>query len=124
MATPRTTQKALSIVATLIVLFGIFKHLVSAAGDPHRCGALISRGKWLDPLVPDGVRQSFKRWQPDGCLLHEYSSTDIHACVEDQHMLFIGDSTTRQVFWAMARQVCPIGPWAPAELSCRLVKPS
>ncbi|KAK0384664.1 hypothetical protein NLU13_8750 [Sarocladium strictum] len=105
MASSRPWNRVLSLAVTLVVLFGILKDSLVPSSDPHRCSALMSRGTWRDPLDSEGLRQSLKHWEPDGCMLHKYSANDIRDCVEGRHLLFIGDSTTRQVYWATARQL-------------------
>jgi hypothetical protein len=110
MASSRAINKFLSVAVTLAVLLGILKDFFFATADPYRCNALLSRGTWRDPLDANGSRESFKHWEPEGCMLHKYSDADIRDCLEGRHLLFIGDSTTRQVFWATARQVSHLNP--------------
>jgi hypothetical protein len=64
--------------------------------DPYRCEALFNHGVWLD---------SFHNWQPPGCMLHEYKNNDIQECFQSKKLVFAGDSTTRQIFWAVARKL-------------------
>jgi hypothetical protein len=37
--------------------------------------------------------------------LHEYKKNDIQECFGRQRLVFIGDSTTRQIFWAVAKKM-------------------
>jgi hypothetical protein len=37
--------------------------------------------------------------------MHEYKKQDIQECFQKQRLVFIGDSTTRQVFWAVAKKM-------------------
>ncbi|KAJ6438676.1 N-acetylneuraminate 9-O-acetyltransferase [Purpureocillium lavendulum] len=92
-----------STLVVLLVLLGAVFHGVLRHSDPYRCRQLLEDGSWLDPPDANGSRAPFKNWQPRGCKLRQYSKEDIHECIEHRHMVFSGDSTTRQVFWAMGR---------------------
>jgi hypothetical protein len=37
--------------------------------------------------------------------MHEYKQTDISQCLQGRRLVFIGDSTVRQVFWAVAKKM-------------------
>jgi hypothetical protein len=37
--------------------------------------------------------------------MREYQRKDIQACFQTKRLVFIGDSTTRQVFWAVAQKL-------------------
>jgi hypothetical protein len=73
--------------------------------DPYKCGALLNKGKWLDPGPRWSSRNPFQLWQPPGCLLHEYKKDDIQECFGRRRLVFVGDSTTRQIFWAVAKKM-------------------
>jgi N-acetylneuraminate 9-O-acetyltransferase len=73
--------------------------------DPYKCGALLNTGRWLDPVSASPIQNSFQNWQPSGCLLHEYKKRDIIPCLQERRLLLIGDSTVRQIFWAIARKI-------------------
>jgi len=62
------------------------------SGDRHHCKALLNEGRWLDA--------AHTSWQPDGCMLHPYSPKQVTQCLEGRQVVFIGDSTVRQVFCA------------------------
>ncbi|KAM3452737.1 hypothetical protein MY3296_004306 [Beauveria thailandica] len=95
-----------SFLAVFLVLLGLVLHgLRSHHPDPYRCQQLLDDGSWLEPPNADGARQPFINWQPRGCKLRNYTNKDIHQCMEHRHMVFAGDSTTRQVFWAMGRLI-------------------
>ncbi|KAF5977496.1 o-acetyltransferase CAS1, partial [Fusarium coicis] len=89
----------------LFTLFSLNKILPS--DDPYRCKALLGRngryGSWINALNETGSRAPFTNWQPDGCILHHYTPDDIKQCMGDRPILFSGDSTVRQVYWAMGR---------------------
>jgi hypothetical protein len=42
-------------------------------------------------------------------MVHSYQDKDIHACLGDQRVVFVGNSTIRQIFWATVRQTDPDG---------------
>ncbi|KAL8901795.1 MAG: hypothetical protein Q9192_000377 [Flavoplaca navasiana] len=56
----------------------------------------MTRGHWIEP---------YQRWQPPGCLIHQYTGKDIRACLNGQRIVYIGDSTIRQLFWATAKKL-------------------
>ncbi|KAI4283549.1 MAG: hypothetical protein L6R38_002079 [Xanthoria sp. 2 TBL-2021] len=78
----------------------VFRRYWLDADDPYKCRALMTRGHWLDP---------FKKWQPPGCLMHQYTEKDIRACLNGQRIVYIGDSTARQLFWATAKKLNATG---------------
>lgn len=74
--------------------------------DPFKCDALLQAGRWLDQPEP-GSDTIPEIWQPPGCTIHKYKSRDIAGCLKNKSLLFVGDSTIRQVFWATA---CGLDP--------------
>lgn len=103
---PGAVTRAASALLVAMVLFGIVSHGVLPRSDPYRCHQLLYDGNWLDPAKDmDSKVPAFLNWQPKGCKLRQYTKEDIHRCMEHRHMVFSGDSTVRQVFWAMARLV-------------------
>ncbi|KAI2465900.1 Cas1p-domain-containing protein [Annulohypoxylon bovei var. microspora] len=70
--------------------------------DPYRCRALLHDGSW-SPLTSDGS----KKWEPKDCRMVEYPSSALHACLDGRKVVFVGDSTIRQVFWAAAERLEP-----------------
>ncbi|CZS93565.1 uncharacterized protein RCO7_09527 [Rhynchosporium graminicola] len=86
------------------------KHTLTAllspdVSDPFKCSALQNKGQWLDPGTKWDPRNAFRSWQPPGCMMHEYTKNDIQECFQDKKLVFVGDSTTRQIFWAVARKI-------------------
>lgn len=67
--------------------------------DPLKCQALLNHGLWLDAGLPD----SYQNWQPPGCMMREYRREDIKDCFKGHRLVLIGDSTVRDIFWAIAR---------------------
>lgn len=67
--------------------------------DSHKCQSLLEEGRWLSPLTS---------WQPQGCMLNSYSATHATQCLAGRQVLFIGDSTVRQVFFAAVKHIDPL----------------
>ena len=73
--------------------------------DPYKCKAVIHNGRWLDPGNQFDNKRSLEKWQPPGCLLHDYTAKDISSCLNSRRIVFVGDSTIRQIFWATAKKL-------------------
>ncbi len=73
--------------------------------DINKCGALLTRGRWLDAPDPYHAINAFQSWQPPGCMMHEYNARDVTTCLNSRRVVFIGDSVTRQIFWAFAKKL-------------------
>lgn len=65
--------------------------------------------KWL---LSDGRFQGYHVWQPYGCMLHTYTNAESRMCLRyiaywggQNHVVFMGDSRIRQLYWAFVRQV-------------------
>ncbi|RGP79036.1 o-acetyltransferase cas1 [Fusarium longipes] len=99
--------RILPVFFCILLFFAITLHQIYPSDDPYRCKALLGnseqKGTWLHPADEKGARGPFKNWQPDGCMLHHYKAEEIRECMGDRHAVFSGDSTTRQIFWGMAR---------------------
>ncbi|GAA5913896.1 hypothetical protein JCM8208_004991 [Rhodotorula glutinis] len=81
----------------LVLALAIFRFFIQDSGDRHHCKALLNEGRWLD--------DAHTSWQPDGCMLHPYSPKQVTQCLEGRQVVFIGDSTVRQVFYAVVKHV-------------------
>ncbi|KAK7203988.1 10 TM acyl transferase domain found in Cas1p-domain-containing protein, partial [Myxozyma melibiosi] len=73
--------------------------------DPYKCSSLLTTGSWLNPSADPAKPPS--NWQPDGCLYHSYNPSEASYCLQNQQVLFAGDSTVRQVFWETVKSVDP-----------------
>ncbi|SCZ96420.1 BZ3500_MvSof-1268-A1-R1_Chr8-2g10181 [Microbotryum saponariae] len=74
----------------LVLALALHRHVLGDAGDRHHCRALLNEGRWLE--------SAHQVWQPDGCMLHPYKPKEVTQCFADRHVVFIGDSTVRQVY--------------------------
>ncbi|KAI1105948.1 Cas1p-domain-containing protein [Jackrogersella minutella] len=70
--------------------------------DPSRCQALLHEGAW-SPLASD----NFTKWEPKNCRMLEYPRSALRECLDDRTVVFAGDSTARQLFWAAAKRLKP-----------------
>ncbi|KAL8733136.1 MAG: hypothetical protein Q9166_002328 [cf. Caloplaca sp. 2 TL-2023] len=90
----------------VLALFSVlYRRFWLDADDPYKCCALLTRGHWLDPSTEPYTLRHFENWQPPGCIMHEYTGKDIRNCLYGQRIVYIGDSTTRQLFWATAKKL-------------------
>lgn len=79
-------------------------YIAADAADPYKCGALLNDGQWLDPPESNSPHKPYLRWQPPGCTFYEYRTSDIADCVSNGKILFVGDTSVRQVFYSVARK--------------------
>nr|XP_027211250.1 N-acetylneuraminate 9-O-acetyltransferase-like [Penaeus vannamei] len=104
-------SKIAKIIATAVVVCFITYH-----GFLHA----VDGGDSCQRLLSDGRFQGAHVWQPYGCMLHTYSNTDSRRCMryvaflkQDNHMLFVGDSRIRQLYFAMVKQIAVSPPKFP-----------
>ncbi|KAI9814219.1 MAG: hypothetical protein M1827_003385 [Pycnora praestabilis] len=104
-----TLTQTLNLLTRALVLWilaiVVFRHYWLESQDPFHCGALLNQGRWLDSYHCVGARRPLQNWQPPGCMMHEYNAKDISSCLNSKRIAFVGDSTTRQVYWAMAKKL-------------------
>ena len=65
----------------------------------------MTQGRWLDGPQEPNTEQPFRNWQAPGCLIQEYNAKDISSCLKSQRIVYVGDSTVRQIFWATAKKL-------------------
>ncbi|GJN94627.1 hypothetical protein Rhopal_007710-T1 [Rhodotorula paludigena] len=80
-----------------VLALAVFRFFIQDAGDRHHCKSLLNDGRWLD--------DKHTSWQPDGCMLHPYKAKEVTQCLEGKSVVFIGDSTVRQVFYATVKHI-------------------
>ncbi|GAA5991803.1 hypothetical protein JCM11641_001762 [Rhodosporidiobolus odoratus] len=81
----------------LVLSLAVFRVAVHDSGDRYHCRSLLNTGRWLD--------DKHTSWQPEGCMLHPYSPRQVGQCFAGRDVVFVGDSTVRQVFYATVKHV-------------------
>ncbi|WQF75725.1 Putative cas1p 10 TM acyl transferase domain-containing protein [Colletotrichum destructivum] len=92
------TVPRLSLV--ILLLSVVYQYLVFGQHDPYNCNALLSSGTWRSRTGSSLPRDAFAKWEPDGCRMREMSRDDISSCFKDRHLVIVGDSTMRQIYFA------------------------
>lgn len=83
------TVKHAKILSALVLLLLFVLHSTSRLfGGSDSCQWLLSTGRFQGNSV----------WQPDGCMMHSYSSTEAKSCLAGKQVVFIGDSRIRALF--------------------------
>ncbi|KAI8964150.1 Cas1p-domain-containing protein [Daldinia sp. FL1419] len=95
---PRLVNYAFFFIFVL-VLVSQEAYVDSGQYDSHRCLALLQNGTWSPPLL-DGSR----RWEPKDCRMVEHTADSLCGCLNGRRVVFVGDSSIRQLFWAATRQ--------------------
>ncbi|KAJ4129022.1 hypothetical protein NW768_007551 [Fusarium equiseti] len=100
-----SSSRVVSTILAVLLLAGISFKSFLPNDDPYRCRAVQNTGRWIDPPDEDGHRYPFSQWQPDGCVFHQYDSSDIRQCTEGRRIVVVGDSTSRHVAYAFSRLI-------------------
>ncbi|XP_016317701.1 CAS1 domain-containing protein 1-like [Sinocyclocheilus anshuiensis] len=87
--------KLLSVAA--VVLLTVFHMASRHYGGSDTCDWLLSSGRFLGDNV----------WQPYGCMLHKYKSTEAKFCLREKRIAFVGDSRIRQLFYSFIKMMNP-----------------
>ncbi|KAK2630188.1 hypothetical protein QTJ16_001008 [Diplocarpon rosae] len=98
-------ERGLQALLGIVIVAVVYRYCWLDVSDPFKCSALQNKGDWLDPGSRWNFRDHYKVWQPPGCMMHEYTTKDIQECFSTRRLVFIGDSTTRQIFWAVAKKM-------------------
>ncbi|XP_078723107.1 N-acetylneuraminate (7)9-O-acetyltransferase isoform X1 [Lampetra fluviatilis] len=87
-------KRAAAVLAIALALFhGADRHLTG--GDT--CAGLLNDGRFLGDEV----------WQPRGCMMHTYRTSEISDCLRSKQVTFVGDSRVRQLFYAFTKLINP-----------------
>ncbi|RNJ53463.1 hypothetical protein D7B24_001899 [Verticillium nonalfalfae] len=73
--------------------------------DPLKCRGLLAEGSWQPRGHSGHPEDVFKAWHPSSCTAHTYRADDVKACLGGRRLVFAGDSTIRQLFWAALRRL-------------------
>ncbi|XP_060915826.1 N-acetylneuraminate 9-O-acetyltransferase [Labrus mixtus] len=92
-----TIKNAKLISLVLVALLVVFHTVSRYHGGGDSCEWLLSRGRYLGENV----------WQPYGCMMHKYKSTEAKTCLAEKRVAFLGDSRIRQLFYSFIKIVDP-----------------
>ncbi|XP_030300391.1 N-acetylneuraminate 9-O-acetyltransferase isoform X2 [Calypte anna] len=89
------SAKALALGAVLLLTACHAASRRYRGGDT--CEDLLSSGRFLGEKV----------WQPHSCMMHKYKNSEAKNCLIDKHVVFIGDSRIRQLFYSFIKLINP-----------------
>ncbi|XP_054130165.1 N-acetylneuraminate 9-O-acetyltransferase [Melozone crissalis] len=89
------SAKALALGAVLLLTACHAASRRYRGGDT--CEYLLSSGRFLGEKV----------WQPHSCMMHKYKNSEAKNCLIDKHVVFIGDSRIRQLFYSFIKLINP-----------------
>lgn len=78
--------------------------IISALVHSYRLFQLEYGGQTC-PLLFHSGHWSGNKWQPDGCMIHEYTQSEITKCFENQKVALIGDSRMRSLYFQIANSI-------------------
>ncbi|TRY94021.1 hypothetical protein DNTS_029590, partial [Danionella cerebrum] len=90
-------KNAKFLAVTAVVLLTVFHSASRHYGGSDTCDWLLSSGRFLGENV----------WQPYGCMLHKYKSTEAKLCLKEKRIAFVGDSRIRQLFQSFIKMINP-----------------
>uniref|UniRef100_A0A3P9K2D5 N-acetylneuraminate (7)9-O-acetyltransferase n=1 Tax=Oryzias latipes TaxID=8090 RepID=A0A3P9K2D5_ORYLA len=92
-----TIKNAKLISFVLVVLLLVFHGALRHYDGGDSCEWLLSTGRYLGENV----------WQPYGCMMHKYKSTEAKTCLAEKRVAFVGDSRIRQLFYSFVKVIEP-----------------
>lgn len=89
--------------STLLLTLAFLKYPLVSLGlddDNSTCDRILyESGRWLDPANDTLTAEAhFQHWQPSTCSMHTYDWAQASKCLSGKNILFIGDSTIRNVY--------------------------
>ncbi|KAH8929071.1 Cas1p-domain-containing protein [Atractiella rhizophila] len=101
------TAKLHPLLASIVLLVALLRAFLTLPNDPDMCNSLLTTGSYLK-TAPSW------QWQPHGCMTRDYALHpnaktlgNVKNCLGGRQLVFVGDSTVRDVFFGMARVVDP-----------------
>ncbi|XP_026155872.1 N-acetylneuraminate (7)9-O-acetyltransferase isoform X1 [Mastacembelus armatus] len=92
------TIKNAKLISLIVVALLLLFHTASRFyGVGDSCEWLLSRGRFLGENV----------WQPYGCMMHKYKTTEAKTCLAEKRVAFVGDSRIRQLFYSFIKIIDP-----------------
>ncbi|KAK2062636.1 Cas1p-like protein [Colletotrichum caudatum] len=91
----------------ILLLSVVYQYFGYGQYDPYNCNALHSNGTWRSRADSNLPRDVFVKWEPDGCRMRVMSRDDISSCFKDRHLVVVGDSTMRQIYFAAMTRLDP-----------------
>lgn len=76
--------------------------IIAEATLNERCKNLLNGGKWPKTLSQNNQTRT---WAPDRCMLYPYQPNDVQRCLAERPLTFLGDSTARELFWAVSHKL-------------------
>ncbi|XP_051527050.1 N-acetylneuraminate 9-O-acetyltransferase-like isoform X2 [Myxocyprinus asiaticus] len=90
-------KNAKLLAVAVVVLLTVFHSASRYYGGSDTCDWLLSSGRFLGDNV----------WQPYGCMLHNYKSTEAKICLREKRIAFVGDSRIHQLFYSFIKMINP-----------------
>ncbi|OHE92782.1 Cas1p-like protein [Colletotrichum orchidophilum] len=84
----------------ILLLSVVYQYFVSGQYDPYKCNALLSNGTWRSRPGSHLPMDVFAKWEPADCRIREMSREDVSGCFSGRHLVIVGDSTLRQLYFA------------------------
>uniref|UniRef100_A0A3Q3LH10 N-acetylneuraminate (7)9-O-acetyltransferase n=1 Tax=Mastacembelus armatus TaxID=205130 RepID=A0A3Q3LH10_9TELE len=91
------TIKNAKLISLIVVALLLLFHTASRFYGGDSCEWLLSRGRFLGENV----------WQPYGCMMHKYKTTEAKTCLAEKRVAFVGDSRIRQLFYSFIKIIDP-----------------
>ncbi|KAJ3329984.1 hypothetical protein HDU76_006712 [Blyttiomyces sp. JEL0837] len=100
-----TGLKICSIVVIAIsVLYHLFKPGSEGLFGKPNCEKSMLNGHWNGQ---PGIEDTTARWATDTCMMAPYTSKELEKCFKGTQIVFTGDSTMRDIYYALRKRLIP-----------------